>query len=136
MTSSPFFDVVLFLLSNLVTGPRFMLISSLVLELWQFSFVRGWPEIQKSKMRPSEFRPISGDWGGLVLPIMAGMSVIIIKCYWMLQDARFTAFTVFELVRENPTWGGGVKLNPPSAQPNQIRFNSCFVWITVESLDK
>ena len=31
--SSKFFDVVLFLLSSLVTGPRFMSISSLVLEL-------------------------------------------------------------------------------------------------------
>ena len=31
-----FFDVVLFFLSSLVTGPSFMSISSLVLELWQF----------------------------------------------------------------------------------------------------
>ena len=35
-----FFDVVLFLLSSLVTGPNFMSTSSLVLELWQFSFIR------------------------------------------------------------------------------------------------
>ena len=35
-----FFDVVLFLLSSLVTGPSFMSISSLVFELWQFRFVR------------------------------------------------------------------------------------------------
>ena len=33
-----FFDVVLFRLSNLVTGPSFMAISSLVLELWQFFY--------------------------------------------------------------------------------------------------
>ena len=32
------FDVVMFLLSNLVTGPSFVLISFLVLELWQFLF--------------------------------------------------------------------------------------------------
>ena len=44
-SSSEFFDVVLFLFSNLVTGPSFMSISSLVLELWQFSFIRDWPEI-------------------------------------------------------------------------------------------
>ena len=37
-----FFDPVLFLLSSLVTGPSFMTISSLVLELWQFSFIRDW----------------------------------------------------------------------------------------------
>ena len=35
-----FIDVVLFLLSGLVTGPSFMSVSSLVLELWQLSFIR------------------------------------------------------------------------------------------------
>ena len=40
MALSPiFFDVILFLLSSLVNGPSFMSISSLVLELWQFSFI-------------------------------------------------------------------------------------------------
>ena len=39
-----FFDVVLILLSSLVTVTSFMSISSLVLELWQFSFIRN-PEI-------------------------------------------------------------------------------------------
>ena len=34
------FVVVLFFLSRLVTGPSFMSMSSLVLELWQFSFIR------------------------------------------------------------------------------------------------
>ena len=38
--SSIFFEVDVFLLSNLVTGPRFMSMSWLVLELWQFSFIR------------------------------------------------------------------------------------------------
>ena len=44
-SSSNFFDVVSFFLSGLVTGPSFMSISSLVLELRQFSFIRNWPEI-------------------------------------------------------------------------------------------
>ena len=39
-SSSNFFEVVFFHLSSLVTGPRFISISSLVLELWQFSFIR------------------------------------------------------------------------------------------------
>ena len=56
-------QVVLFLLSSLVTG--FMSISSLVLELWQSSFIRDWPEIRKSEIPPCEFCPISGDWGEL-----------------------------------------------------------------------
>ena len=42
-----FFDVVLFLLSSLVTGPSFMSILLLVLELWQFSVIRDWPETRK-----------------------------------------------------------------------------------------
>ena len=52
MTSlSNFFGVALFLLSSLVTGPSFMWISSLVLELWQFSFIRDWPEIGNTTVR-------------------------------------------------------------------------------------
>ena len=51
MASSPkFFDVFLFVLSNLVTGPTFMSISLLVLELWLFSFVRYWSEIWNSEI--------------------------------------------------------------------------------------
>ena len=44
-SSSIFFSVVFFLWSSLVTDSRFMSISSLLLELWQFSFIRDWPEI-------------------------------------------------------------------------------------------
>ena len=109
MTStSTFFDVVLFLLSSLVTGPSFMSMSSLVLELWQFSFIRDWPEIWKLEIPPSEFCPISGEWGELWIPNLAWMSLM--KCYWMLQNSRVTACTVFELFRENQLW---VKLPPP-----------------------
>ena len=71
-----FFDVVLFLLSSLVTGPSFMSISSLVLELWQFSFIRDWPEIRKTEIPPSEFCPISEDWGELWMQNLAWMSLI------------------------------------------------------------
>ena len=109
MTStSNFFDVVLFLLSSLVTGPSFMSISSLVLKLWQFSFIRDWPEIRKSEIPLSEFCPIFGDWGELSIPNLARMSLI--ECYWMLKNPRVTAFTVFELLRENQLGG---KITPP-----------------------
>ena len=73
-----FFDVILFFLSSLVTGPSFMSISSLVLELWQFTFIRDWPEILKSEIPPSEFCLISGDWGELGIPTLAW--VFLIKC--------------------------------------------------------
>ena len=110
-----FFDVILFLLSSLVTGPSFMSISSLVLELWQFSFIRDWPEIRKSEIPPSEFWQISGDWGELGIPNLARMSPI--KCYWMLQNARVTAFTVFELLKENQQ---GIKLPPATTTPSRL----------------
>ena len=98
-----FFNVVLFLLSSLVTSPSFMPILSLVLELWQFSFEWDWPEIRKSEILPPEFCPISEDWGKLWIPNLAWMSLI--ECYWILQISRFTAFTVFELLRENQLEG-------------------------------
>ena len=107
MTStSIFFDTALFLLSNLVTGPSFMSISSLVLELWQISFIRDWPEIRKSEIASYEFCPIYGDWGKLWIPNLSRMSLI--ECYWMLQNSKVTAFNVFELLRENQL-GGKIK---------------------------
>ena len=76
-----------------------MSVSSLVLELWQFTFIRNWPEIQKSEIPPSDFCPIFGDWGELGKPNLAW-----IKFYLMLQKA----FTISELLRENQQ--GGLKL--------------------------
>ena len=46
----------------------FMSISSLLLKLWQFTFIKDWPEIQKSEIPLSDFFPISGDWGKLGKP--------------------------------------------------------------------
>ena len=111
-SSSKYFDVVLFLLSFLVTGPSFMSISSLVLEFWQFSFIRDWREFRKSELPPSEVCPISVDWDELWIPNLARLSVI--ECYWMLQNSRVTAFTALELLRENQLGrGGGVSTLPP-----------------------
>ena len=98
-SSSNFFDVVLFLLSNLVTVPRFMSISALVLEIWQFSFIRGSPEIRMSDIPSSEFCPISGDWDELWIPNLARLSLI--EYYCTRQNSRVTTFTTFELLREN-----------------------------------
>ena len=94
-SSSNVFDGVLFILSGLVIGPSLMSISSLVLELWQFSFIRYWPEIWKSEIPPSEFWPKYRDWGKLRVPKLARMPLI--KCYRILQNAKVTAFIVYEL---------------------------------------
>ena len=69
-----------------------------------FFCYKGWPEIQKSEIHPSEFCPISGEWDELGIPYLAGVSVV--KCYWMLQNAKSTAFTVSELLRENQQGAG------------------------------
>ena len=119
MTSSLFFffDVVLFVLSTLVTGPIFMSLSSLVLELWQFPFIRNLPEIRKLKIAPSEFCPICGDWCELRIPNLARTSLI--KCYRMLENARVTAFTVSVLLRENQHEWAKTKL-PYPPPPNGL----------------
>ena len=116
MTPLPnFFEDVLFLLSSLVTGPSLMSISSLVLELWQFSFIRDWLEIRKLEIPSSELCPISGDWGDSEIKNLAWMSLM--KCYWMQQNPKVRTFTVSALLRENQPGGGGggkrVKLPPP-----------------------
>ena len=54
-SSSNYFGIAVFLLPSLVTGPMFMSISLLVLELWQFSLIGDRPEIQKSEIPLSEF---------------------------------------------------------------------------------
>ena len=76
-----------------------MLISLLVLELWQFCF-KGidHTEIWKSEISPPETCVISEDWGKLGVPNLARM--FLMKCYGMLQNARVTAFTVSELLKE------------------------------------
>ena len=106
-------NVVLFLLTSIATGPGFMLISSLVVELWQFLFIRDWPETQKSEITPSGFGSISGDCCKQAIPNLARTSLI--KCYWMMQNARVTAFTVSELLRKNRLEGGG-GTNPHAPQ--------------------
>ena len=58
-----FFDVATFLFSILVIGLSFMSISLLIVELWQYLFVRDWKKFQKSEIPPLEFRPTPEDWG-------------------------------------------------------------------------
>ena len=105
-----FFDVLLFFLWSLLTGTSFMSISWPVLELWQFSFIRNWREIQKLEISPSEFRPISIDWCELETLSLAQMSLT--KCYLILQNVNVITFIVSELLRENQQ---GVKLPPTTS---------------------
>ena len=110
-----------------------MSISSLVLELWPFSFMRYWPEIQKLEIPPSEFCPISEDWGKLGMLNLAWMSLI--KFYWTQQNARVAAFTISALLRVNELLSTtktsyyknhGKKLNDPTIQTK-------FYWTILKS---
>ena len=87
MTSSPIFLRLPFF-SCQVTGSGAMLI-------FVYKGLTRNPEIG---ILPSEFFPISGDWGKLEIPNLAPMSLI--KRSRMLQNARVRAFTVSELLRE------------------------------------
>ena len=99
---------------------KLLSISSLVLELWKFSFIRELPEIRKSETPPSEFCPTNGDWDVLWIPNLAIM--FLIECYWMLQNSTVTAFAVFELLREDQLGEG--KITP---LPTQIRVNKLVI---------
>ena len=102
-----FFDIAVFLLI------RFMLISLLGLNLWQFSFISDWSEICKLEIPLSEFCPTSRFRVKLRIPNLVWMSLM--NSYGMLQNVRVTAFT--ELLRENQQcvcMGGGEL--PPRAR--------------------
>ena len=75
-------------------------------------FYKGLTRNLESQIAPFEFCPVSGDLGELGMPNLAWMSLV--KCYWMLQNARVTGFTVSELLRENQQerGGGGVHYLP------------------------
>ena len=94
----------LFLLSSLATGPNLMLISSLVLELWQFCVIRDWPEIPKLEIPLSKFCPISGDLGKLWIQNLARMSLI--EYYWiLLLNTEFQGYSFyrFRVIKGKPT---------------------------------
>ena len=61
------------------------------------------------KITPPEFCPISGNQDNLELPNLTGM--YLKKYYWMLQNARVTAFSTSELLRGNQHGG---KITAPS----------------------
>ena len=86
----------MFLLSSLGTAPNFMPIPLLVLRLWKFSFIRN---LTWNQEIGNTLVLISGDWSEVRIPNLAWMSLI--KRYSMLQNVRFTAFTVSELLRKN-----------------------------------
>ena len=118
MSSLNFFGIALFLLSHLVTGPSFVSMSSMVLELWQFPFIRDWLEIKKLEIPPSVFCPISRGWSELGIPNLTWAFLnATVKCYWMLQNPDYNLYC-FWLIKGKTNRGEG---NYPP--PTQIRVN-------------
>ena len=60
---------------------------------------KGLIKIPKIGTLPSEFFPMAGDWVKLGIPNLSRMSLI--KIQLTLQNAKVTASTVSELLREN-----------------------------------
>ena len=110
--SSNFFNVALFLLPSLVTVPSFMSIPPLVLELWQFSFIRDWPEMRKLEIPSSEIWPISGDRGKLGILDCGQMSLT--KCQNVTECFKMPVLQLYHFwVIKRKTTVGRVKLLPP-----------------------
>ena len=105
--------------SSLVTGPSVMSISSLVLELWQFSFIRHWPEIQKSDITLSGFCPISGDRRELGIPNLPQMLPNVAKC-------QGYSFNCFWLIEGKPTeWEKFFPPPPPNLTQIRVKLTFC-----------
>ena len=116
-SSSNFSDVFLFLLSSLGSGPSFMSISSLVLELWQFTFIRDWPEIRKSETPLVWVLPNTRRLG-LVRDTKFGMNV---SNEMLLNDAKCQGynFYCFWVIKGKPKGGGGGKITTPTQYMNK-----------------
>ena len=101
--SSNIFDGILFLLSTLVTGPSFMSVSSLVLELWHFSVIR---VDQKSRNRNAPVWTLPNIWRmRRVRDTIFGTNV----CNKMLLNAakcQVYSFYRFWVIKRKPTRGG------------------------------
>ena len=114
-----FFDVVLFLLSSLVTVPSFISVSTLAQELGQFTFTRDLPEARKLEATPVEFCPISRDCDKFVIPNFAQMSLKI-----LLNDAKCWSYSfyLFWVIKGKPSRGGGkiTPLPPPDTPRLQL----------------
>ena len=112
MTSSSIFFGVLIFWSILVTSPSFMLLSSLVLELSQHSFVRDWPEIWK-KNTPTWVFPNIWKFGQVRgTKFDTNVSNDMLRNTAKCQCYRFYRFWV---IKGKPTgWRGKINPLPPT----------------------
>ena len=67
----------------------------------------------ETRIAPSPFYLISGDWHKLRTPNLVRM--FLIKCYCILKNSRVTAFTVSKFLRKNNRGEEGEGVTLPSA---------------------
>ena len=89
-------DILLFFRPSLVTSPYFMIISSLVGKLSQFSLIKDWQEIQKSEVLPNICRL------GRVRDFKFGMNV---SNEMLLNAAKCQGYNFYHfwIINEKPT---------------------------------
>ena len=104
-SSSFFFEIILFLLSSLVTGPSLMPISSLVLKLRQFCL--------NLSLNLILVWILSDIWR--LERVMDTKFCTNVSNKMLLNAAKYQCYSVFELLRET-NWR--VKLIPPSPHPD------------------
>ena len=80
-----YFNAIAFLFSCLDNGPSFISISSLVLQLRKFLFIRDLTRNLQIKISP-----ISGDWSEWAIPNLYWTSLM--KSYYMLQSSEVITF--------------------------------------------
>ena len=85
-----------------LTGPSFMSISKLVLNLWEFLFVKDWLETRKLEIPSSDFWQISVIWHDVSNKMLLNGG----KC----QGYSFYCFWV---TKEKPISGWGKTIAPP-----------------------
>ena len=119
----------LFLLTILVTGPSFMSISWLVLELQKFPFIRDWLEIWKSEISSSQFWAISRD--GQIRDTKFGTNV---ANKMLLNAVKFQgcSFNCFWQGVKLPPTQIRVKVFKTSSGFNGFKASICFIpWSSI-----
>ena len=96
---------------NIITGSGIMTI------FFYKGLIRN-PEIPPSEF--SQYLETGASYGYQI------WQMFLINCDWMLQNSRVTAFTAFELLRENQL-GGGITL-PPKPDMCIIPINSSCIY--------
>ena len=109
-SSSDFFDVAVFLLSSLVTGPSFMSITGLVLELWQFLFIKDWPE---SEIGNTPVWAWANIWKLGRVRETKFSTIVSNKSLLNAAKLHGYSFYSFWVIKGKLTGGRGVKLPPP-----------------------